>query len=313
MRNRKATRRSMGGKMALIATLYYRQHMSQQMIADKLNLSRPWVSKLLARAEETGIVKIEINSPYPDNAALEDALEKKYKLRHVGVVRRREGEDNVAMAAAEYFLSILRPNDVVGVGWGTSVSRLIDQARTCKFSDVQIVPMAGSFGNNKNFFPNYSAMRLAETLSANAKTLHAPVLCSTQEEYDSMISNPATQEVIDLAEHASILLLGIGTFADSVSPRYGIFQPEDIARLEADHATGDVALQYIDRRGQLIDNDTTRRLIKADICKASESARYSIGIAEGLSKTPTIDSALRMKLVNVLFTDEETGLSLAGF
>ena len=59
---------SMLDKMTLIATLYYKDKLSQQEIAKKLHISRPWVSKLLSRAEELGIVKIEIESPISGNS-----------------------------------------------------------------------------------------------------------------------------------------------------------------------------------------------------------------------------------------------------
>ena len=44
-------------KMVLAATLYYKEKLSQQEIAKRLNVSRPWVCKLLSRAEDLGIVK----------------------------------------------------------------------------------------------------------------------------------------------------------------------------------------------------------------------------------------------------------------
>ena len=43
-------------KIVLVATLYYKNKLSQQEIAKKLSISRPWVSKLLSRAEDLGIV-----------------------------------------------------------------------------------------------------------------------------------------------------------------------------------------------------------------------------------------------------------------
>ena len=50
--NKKDNTELMLDKMVLVANLYYRSKLSQQDIAQKLNISRPWVSKLLSRAEE---------------------------------------------------------------------------------------------------------------------------------------------------------------------------------------------------------------------------------------------------------------------
>ena len=137
---------SMFNKMILIANLYYKEKLSQQEIAKKLNISRPWVSKLLARAEESGIVKIEVMTPFTENAALESALMHKYYIKHVGVIKSdNTTRDDLALAAANYFISELRPEDIVGVGWGTSVSRLISATESLCFPKVKVVPLAGSF------------------------------------------------------------------------------------------------------------------------------------------------------------------------
>ena len=47
--NKKDNTELMLDKMVLVANLYYRSKLSQQDIAQKLNISRPWVSKLPGR------------------------------------------------------------------------------------------------------------------------------------------------------------------------------------------------------------------------------------------------------------------------
>lgn len=271
------------------------------------------MSKLLTRAEEVGIVKIKICSPYGESRALERTLQEKYHLQHLTIVQHAaDGEDPLAEAAAAYFLSQLRPEDTIGVGWGTSVSRLISRVDSASFPAVQVVPLAGSFGNTISHFPNFGALRLSEALGAAARVLHTPALCASNKEYRTLMANSATRTVLHQAEHADILLLGIGAFADSISPQYGIFSEAEIAALRAGGAIGDVALQYFDRSGRAIHTDMTGRMIKADIFKASTNARTSIGIAEGARKARMIDIALKQKLVNALFTNEETALALLG-
>jgi DNA-binding transcriptional regulator LsrR (DeoR family) len=299
-------------KMVLVATLYYKEKLSQQEIAERLHMSRPWISKLLSRAEENGIVKIDIVPPYTNNAILARELAEKYELRYAHVSSTDGGKDLLAQAAAEYFVDQLRENDVIGVGWGTSVSHLIDQISPASYPHVQVVPLAGSFGNSISHFPNYSAMRLAESLGATARVLHTPALCASQEEYNTLTANESTRSVLELAERSDILLVGIGAFADSISPQYGVFGEAEIEELRQANAIGDVALQYLDKHGQGVDVPTTRRLIRADIFKASANARISLGIAAGLHKVGTINAALRLRLVNTLFTDEQTALALLG-
>lgn len=313
MENKSVLQDPLFPKMLLTATLYYKEKLSQQEIAQQLNISRPWVSKLLKRAEEAGIVRIEVLSPYTGNTELEQTLCEKYRLQHCAIAHGQDPDlGRSAQDAAEYFLSLLQPEDTIGVGWGTSVSRLISRVEPRSFPNVRIVPLAGSFGNTISHFPNFSALRLSEILGGEACVLHTPALCASREEYDLLTANEATRTVLHRAEHADILLLGIGAFADSVSPQYGVFGPDEIQALRSQNAIGDVALQYLSADGQPIDIPATQQLIKADIFKASANARASIGIAAGLQKVRTIDAALKLHLVNALFTNEETALALLG-
>jgi len=43
-----------------VSRLYYEREYTQQQISDRLNLSRPKVSRLLQQAEDVGVVKINI-------------------------------------------------------------------------------------------------------------------------------------------------------------------------------------------------------------------------------------------------------------
>ena len=188
---------SMFYKMVLISNLYYKEKLSQQEIAKKLNISRPWVSKLLARAEELGIVKIEVLSPFANNVAMENALMEKYHLKYAGVIQD-DNLDNVAFAAANYFVSELHEKDVVGVGWGKSVSKLIAKTPSVYFPEVQLVPLSGSFGNTLSVLPNYNTIQLSQKLNGIAKVFHAPMVCSSQQEYQTLVSNEHTQIFLKL-------------------------------------------------------------------------------------------------------------------
>ena len=49
--------------MVHIAKLYYEDNYNQNMIAKKLGLSRPYVSKLLNLAKEEGLVTVKVHVP----------------------------------------------------------------------------------------------------------------------------------------------------------------------------------------------------------------------------------------------------------
>ena len=63
-----------------VARLYYEQGLTQDQVARRIGVSRPLVSKMLARAREAGIVHIEIRAADEGDAALLTALQAKYAL-----------------------------------------------------------------------------------------------------------------------------------------------------------------------------------------------------------------------------------------
>lgn len=309
--NKKDNTEPMLDKMVLVANLYYKSKLSQQDIAGRLNISRPWVSKLLSRAEELGIVKIEIHSPSSGNSNLEKQLEQKYGISHAGVVPASDdSRDQAAAAAATYFVSQIQPEDVIGIGWGDAVSRFIQQLFPMQLPGTQVIPMAGSFGTSATTLPNYIAMQLADRLGGSSLPLHVPAFCSTAEEYDALNGNQRTRDILAAVNHADIAVFGIGSFTSSFLLRHKILSLEEQKTLTGAGAIGDVTLHFINRHGAPVDCDLSRRIIRADLPTVRSHARTVIGIAQGAEKFAVIKAALIGGLVDAFFTDETTAAAL---
>ena len=67
--------------MVEVALLYYKKGLTQQVIADTLNLTRQTVSKLLTTAIEEGIVEITVRNPENEKNELTEKLEKRLTLK----------------------------------------------------------------------------------------------------------------------------------------------------------------------------------------------------------------------------------------
>jgi len=57
-----------------LAIMYYTEGLTQQEIAQRLGISRPQISRGLARAQEVGIVRIQIVPPAEGLSYLEEQL-----------------------------------------------------------------------------------------------------------------------------------------------------------------------------------------------------------------------------------------------
>ena len=296
-------------KMVLAATLYYKEKLSQQEIAKRLNVSRPWVSKLLSRAEDLGIVKIEIVSPLSGNSELERNLCEKYGLQHAGVADKKD-RDYVSLAAAQYFVSQLESNDVVGIGWGDAISRFLRELTPLHLPNVHTVPLAGSFGATKETLPNYHAIELARKLGGQPHLLHLPAFCGSQEEYDLLSESQMWNELRHMGEHADLAVVGIGTLFSSFLTRNQVLSEGEQKELAEAGAVGDVILHFLNKEGESVETELTKRLLRVDIAEVKKHARTVIAIAEGLEKLPVIRAALRRGLADSFFTDTETAEAL---
>ena len=74
-----------------VAKLYYENDFSQEMIAQKLNLSRPYISKLLKEAKDNGIVHVQVVDPLSTETPLEQKIRERFQLKNVRIVPMSEG------------------------------------------------------------------------------------------------------------------------------------------------------------------------------------------------------------------------------
>ena len=244
-------------KMNLAAEMYYLYDMSQKEIADRLSVSRPWVSKLLKRAKETGVVRIEINSPLAGNPDIESRIREKYHINNITVIKPLVEHDytNISVAAASYLISHVKNTDVIGVSWGMSIAHMIEHVVDMNLPDVNIVPIVGGAGSDAECLSNTNVTNLSGALGAECILLHANACCSDPEEWRILMSNQRVKEVIDLGEKADIALLGIGDLENSriLSGQY--VSDTDLQQIRDQEVVGDIAFRFLTKDGEIADID----------------------------------------------------------
>ncbi|MCB0135012.1 MAG: helix-turn-helix domain-containing protein, partial [Caldilineaceae bacterium] len=116
--------------LVTVASLYYELNQNQQEIADRLEISRSSVSRLIKEARDLGIVEIRIHRPIHRDYLLEQALLEHFKLQDAYVLRtsndQHEGELLAAVGrlGAIYLqraIENMPPRTCIGIAWGTGV------------------------------------------------------------------------------------------------------------------------------------------------------------------------------------------------
>jgi DNA-binding transcriptional regulator LsrR (DeoR family) len=284
-----------------VAKLHYEADLSQVEIARRLNVSAPTISRLLRRAREEGIVRIEIpdiETPEELNRRLVQTL----GLKHAAVVDAPEANLLAALAGPVGQMlreAGLRRDSVLAIGWGRAV-RAVIEAGLPEIPGIVTVPATGGMQQSAPHFQINEFVRLAaEQFQGTPRFIHAPYLPSP-ESRDAFLGDPLIHENVALWQRLDAALVGIGLTHTAEGASSATPHEQALA-----HAAGDVVRHYFDVDGTLVPWEGESRLI-AVTPEQLRATPLVIGVAVSTRKVPAIRGAIRAGLVNALVTDVRT-------
>jgi DNA-binding transcriptional regulator LsrR (DeoR family) len=240
------------------------------------------VSRLLARARATGIVRIEVTQPEGTHQRLEHELEEGFGIREALVIPGRSESPTatrraLGQAAAEYLDRALKGGERIGVSWGTTLRAVIDSVRPRPIETV-VVPLVGGLGQAApEIHANELARRLAELYGGRVHLLHAPAIVARRSVRDALLSDDRIANVLELARRVDVALVGIGALIPSSTlVESGYVSAAEMAAVRQQGAVGDICTRAFSSDG--------------------------VSMA-GLEKAEAILGALAGGLVDVLVTD----------
>ncbi|ALA53874.1 sugar-binding transcriptional regulator [Shouchella clausii] len=297
-----------------IAQMYYEEGATQSEIAQAIGVSRPLISKYLAKARELGVVEIIIHDhdthPF---TGLESKVEKRYGLREVVCVESNENDASKArmgQAASHYLLRMIRDGQTIGMSSGTTLYEVAMALSSSQhFPNVQFIPLVGGMGHERvDIHANQIVAKLADVLKAKCKLLHAPVLVDSKEAKEIIVNQSSIREIFEIGAKADIAMVGIGgTPEHSTMVKSYLQQTKGV--IEYENIVGDICYNFIGEDGCTIDNDWNARVISMDLDHVKQIPLV-IGVASGKEKVKAIKAALRAKLIHVLITDDLTARML---
>lgn len=296
------------------AQLYYERDLTQEDIAHRLSVTRWKVGRLLARARQSGLVRIEICHPAARLHPLEQALVERFGLAEAVVLPSQDDEermlDTVAVAAANYLCDLRPVPAQVGVSWGRTMSAVAHHVQPGWGHHVQVVQVKGCVSRSSR--PTSAtdiAARFAHAGGGQMRLLPAPAIVERAGTRRALECDRAIRNTLDLARQAPVKIFGLGALTEeSVLVESGYLSRADIARLRAAGAVGDINSRFISADGQLVDLDLDARTLGLELSELA-SATWSIAVAAGRTKHRVILGGLRSKTFNVLITDEYAAVS----
>jgi DNA-binding transcriptional regulator LsrR (DeoR family) len=305
--------------MVKVARLYYENGCTQEVIANRLRISRPRVSRLLQEARETGLVQIKIASLPGDFAELERLLEAKFDLSEVVVVEVSAPESHSTVAhelgeaAADYFGRVVQDGDVIGLTWGETLASMVDNLVPEKKQNIMVAQMVGGLGDPaQESHATDLARRASLALNATLNLLPAPGIMGSLEAARLLKSERYIAQAMQTACKANIVFAGIGALnQEAVLMRdESIISWKEVTPLLERGAVGEIGLHFYDINGIPIFSEVDERVIGVGL-DSFRSLPLVVGIAGGKDKARAILGAVRGRFIKSLITDVHAARFLA--
>lgn len=297
--------------------MYYVGGMTQDQIAGELGISRQRAQRLVSRAMTEGLIHVRLNHRIGACLDLEAALRDRFGLDRARVMPSLgAGADPVpaiasaAAAELERFLRMTEPL-VIALGTGRAMRGMVDALTPMEAEQHRLVSLIGNIApdGSASFFD--VVMRIADKVHAPHYPMPVPVISPTPEENAAFHALPPVRKVVDLAQRAGVVFVGVGQMSDDAPLLAdGFVTREELDEMQAAGAVGEVAGWVFDSEGVYLDVGTNRRT--GGVRVTPNLDRPSVGIAAGASKVSAILGALKSRIINSLVTDEPTAKALLG-
>ena len=298
--------------MTEAAILYYEKKCTQQEVAQRMNLSRQTVSKLLSDAAAEGIVEIRIRHPESDCRELEAALCDRFDIHRAEVCSVSGRDESVRQLmtvkkAAEYLLPILaQGNRNIGISWGRTLQALIGELPRIHTGGNVVFPLFGATDSERScFLSNELARGFADRIGAEIKYAWFPYHPDHPDDCALFKKTSYYKKIDALWGHIDVAIVGIGNTSVLRQFEHTFGYRENSAQ-----AVGDVATHLFTVEGTLVPPyDHALCASPENLKRAGETVAIACSGKEN-DKVDAMIGALRTGLIDTLITDEHTARSV---
>ena len=308
---------------ARAAWLYYIAGQTQDEIAAELGVSRQSAQRLVSQAMAAGLVKVRIDHPISNCLSLGKRLRDALGLTLCEVVPTLPGSDSalgLSQALADYLeRKLSEPSPlVIGLGTGRTLRAGVEAMARTDCAQHKIVSMTGNISPDGSTAFYNVLFTLSDKVTASTYPMPMPVIASSREERDALLSQKTVGVTRALAARADIHILGIGEMGGRAPLVLdGFLSAADLADVQTQGAVGEILGWIYDAQGRIIEGATNDRVTSTPLAGHAEAVRpegmgaaMSLAAAKGASKVPAILGAIRGGWITGLITDEATAEAL---
>ncbi|EOP72596.1 deoxyribonucleoside regulator [Bacillus cereus VDM006] len=290
-----------------VAWYYYKDHLTQQEIASLLHISRNKVVRLLDKARAEGVVTFHVKGTGLHCLSIERELIKRFHLKDSFVIPTpmENRPNSLGKAAAQYLETHLQQGDLLGIGWGGTISKMLENIHFEASIQLSVVTLTGGVNHYLPRKQNY-----LNHMQGELHIIPTPFLASTTEMAQSILSEPAVKDMLHVASLANTAIVGIGGLShDATIVKEEKLTLREMTYIRSQNGAGDILGQFFNTHGELLELPHHDRLIGTPL-SILQKMKHVVGVAGGEEKIDAIYGALKGRFIHTLITDEETALSL---
>ncbi|MEL7658572.1 MAG: sugar-binding domain-containing protein, partial [Bacillota bacterium] len=243
--------------MIKVVWCYYIENMTQQAIADQLGISRMRVIKLLEKGRAKKLIQFKIRADAYQQTEITNQLQARYSLKEIVLVPSISNNINetVAHAAAMYLADHITDGAFINVGFGDTTARTLSNLDLPEESKISFVSLTG--GVKHYTIPSHGGIS-----NATSYIVPAPFIASTAEMAAAIRQEPSVKDILNLSGLASYTIVGIGGVTEQATVvKEGNMTANDLLRLKAESAVGDILGYFVDKDGHVLNGSIHDRLI----------------------------------------------------
>ena len=299
---------------ARICWHYFKEGQTQDAIANRLNMTRKRVNRILGEARERGLVQITIADPLGAYSELESRLTALFGLRQAIVVPAPIGDTDVramvGAAAGQYVSDHLAPGAALGIAWGGTINAAAQNVRRRSGQDNSVVLLCGGLAESTSINPYDNASMMARALDARCYYLTAPMFTASAELRDALVASEPLRSVFAKVPKLDMALLSaIDLTEQSKALEYGVITRAEWRSLRAAGAVGDICGHYLDADGSLVEHPLAARVVNPPLASL-QTIPLRVLAAGGSAKIAIIRAAIKAGLCHVLITDDQAATAL---
>jgi DNA-binding transcriptional regulator LsrR (DeoR family) len=301
-------------RAASVARRFFIDGRSKSEIAGEFGVSRFKVARIIDDARAAGIVRIEIRVPAGLDASLADRLRGAFGgLRRAIVVDTpaepaAQMRHQLARAAAALLREIVSVDDVLGIGYGRTLTLMADEIEG--LAPCPVVQLTGALlGVNVSENSVELVRQIAVRSGGPCFSMYAPQVLPDAQTAESLRQQPEVSEAYRQFGTITKAAVAVGSWKPPQSQLYDSLPDRQRADLQRQGAVAEVCAVLLDRNGDQVADEFTERCISIG-SRQLRSIGEVVAVAGGAAKADAVRAVLAGGYANSVVVDSSLATAL---